>query len=165
MQRYSTCSRTGVALIAMICMTRHSFFFLQYVSCLFFFFFFQAEDGIRDLIVTGVQTCALPISCARPAASRRCAGNCSARLKESMATSCVIGHSRTLLRWRNDAMATRSHSAAARTRNAAARSARRGRLAPGKQARGLDAAEVAIAIDSPVVAPLVALVRGAGGAA
>src|SRR5206468_8381038 len=28
---------------------------------LFFFFFFQAEDGIRDLIVTGVQTCALPI--------------------------------------------------------------------------------------------------------
>src|SRR5216683_911524 len=27
-------------------------------------FFFQAEDGIRDLIVTGVQTCALPISSA-----------------------------------------------------------------------------------------------------
>src|SRR5882757_1924429 len=29
---------------------------------LFFFFFFQAEDGIRDIGVTGVQTCALPIS-------------------------------------------------------------------------------------------------------
>src|SRR5256885_10812174 len=28
---------------------------------LFFFFFFQAEDGIRDYKVTGVQTCALPI--------------------------------------------------------------------------------------------------------
>src|SRR5438046_7496940 len=28
---------------------------------LFFFFFFQAEDGIRDWSVTGVQTCALPI--------------------------------------------------------------------------------------------------------
>src|SRR5258708_21167614 len=28
---------------------------------LFFFFFFQAEDGIRDDLVTGVQTCALPI--------------------------------------------------------------------------------------------------------
>src|SRR6266852_9999558 len=28
-----------------------------------FFFFFQAEDGIRDATVTGVQTCALPISC------------------------------------------------------------------------------------------------------
>src|SRR2546427_7290303 len=26
-------------------------------------FFFQAEDGIRDLTVTGVQTCALPILC------------------------------------------------------------------------------------------------------
>src|SRR2546429_7900809 len=26
-----------------------------------FFFFFQAEDGIRDVAVTGVQTCALPI--------------------------------------------------------------------------------------------------------
>src|SRR5216683_5173802 len=34
---------------------------------IWFFFFFQAEDGIRDLIVTGVQTCALPIW-ARPAA-------------------------------------------------------------------------------------------------
>src|SRR5204863_538801 len=29
--------------------------------CVLFFFFFQAEDGIRDLYVTGVQTCALPI--------------------------------------------------------------------------------------------------------
>src|SRR6266566_4030483 len=27
----------------------------------YFFFFFQAEDGIRDYKVTGVQTCALPI--------------------------------------------------------------------------------------------------------
>ena len=33
----------------------------------FFFFFFQAEDGIRDDLVTGVQTCALPIS--RPEAN------------------------------------------------------------------------------------------------
>src|SRR2546430_10093224 len=31
------------------------------ISC-DYFFFFQAEDGIRDLTVTGVQTCALPIS-------------------------------------------------------------------------------------------------------
>ena len=29
--------------------------------CIFIFFFFQAEDGIRDYKVTGVQTCALPI--------------------------------------------------------------------------------------------------------
>src|SRR5207248_8297124 len=37
-----------------------------YLSCVsiavtLFFFFFQAEDGIRDRTVTGVQTCALPI--------------------------------------------------------------------------------------------------------
>src|SRR5437868_12947166 len=31
-----------------------------------FFFFFQAEDGIRDRNVTGVQTCALPISTQTP---------------------------------------------------------------------------------------------------
>src|SRR5690606_41189209 len=31
-------------------------------SVSFFIFFFQAEDGIRDFHVTGVQTCALPIS-------------------------------------------------------------------------------------------------------
>src|SRR2546430_7356477 len=33
--------------------------FMSYTKKLFFFF--QAEDGIRDLTVTGVQTCALPI--------------------------------------------------------------------------------------------------------
>src|SRR2546427_7229421 len=36
--------------------------FLTYIYYFLFFFFFQAEDGIRDLTVTGVQTCALPIS-------------------------------------------------------------------------------------------------------
>src|SRR2546427_5369520 len=35
------------------------------VCMLVIFFFFQAEDGIRDLTVTGVQTCALPISSPR----------------------------------------------------------------------------------------------------
>src|SRR5690554_7421570 len=35
-------------------LSRFNYFF-------FFFFFFQAEDGIRDADVTGVQTCALPI--------------------------------------------------------------------------------------------------------
>src|SRR5256886_5511631 len=38
---------------------------LMYDECEYIyrcFFFFQAEDGIRDLTVTGVQTCALPIS-------------------------------------------------------------------------------------------------------
>src|SRR2546430_4506063 len=37
--------------------------------CLFFFFF-QAEDGIRDLTVTGVQTCALPIFSTSPLGQR-----------------------------------------------------------------------------------------------
>src|SRR5256885_6208845 len=36
--------------------------FIMRVSVYQFFFFFQAEDGIRDYKVTGVQTCALPIS-------------------------------------------------------------------------------------------------------
>src|SRR5438093_9776510 len=37
------------------------FLFLLLIIDFFFFFFFQAEDGIRDWSVTGVQTCALPI--------------------------------------------------------------------------------------------------------
>src|SRR5207244_9766772 len=42
------------------------------ISSFVFFFFFQAEDGIRDDLVTGVQTCALPISylCTRSSAFR-----------------------------------------------------------------------------------------------
>src|SRR5207245_6860340 len=37
-------------------------------------FFFQAEDGIRDATVTGVQTCALPISFRWPSSTRRSTG-------------------------------------------------------------------------------------------
>src|SRR5437016_8942580 len=44
--------------------------FLHTDICNFLFFFFQAEDGIRDWSVTGVQTCALPIyAYRRPSAS------------------------------------------------------------------------------------------------
>ena len=39
----------------MKCIRQHGDFIV------FFFFFFRAEDGIRDVAVTGVQTCALPI--------------------------------------------------------------------------------------------------------
>src|SRR5256886_6654295 len=45
---------------------------VQWVPRIFYVvvFFFQAEDGIRDLTVTGVQTCALPISAtSRPSES------------------------------------------------------------------------------------------------
>src|SRR5438093_6911426 len=47
-------------LLSSVIVFRHTFVYLHsYVST--FFFFFQAEDGIRDWSVTGVQTCALPI--------------------------------------------------------------------------------------------------------
>src|SRR5438309_6725403 len=48
--------------------------FVGFVVFLFFvfFFFFQAEDGIRDGTVTGVQTCALPICARGPQARRAC---------------------------------------------------------------------------------------------
>src|SRR6266478_7688394 len=55
-------------------MTLLFFFLLLLIFFFVFFFFFQAEDGIRDLTVTGVQTCALPIWPAdrrRPAVSVR----------------------------------------------------------------------------------------------
>src|SRR5690606_40768779 len=60
--------------------------------CLFLFFFFQAEDGIRDFHVTGVQTCALPIlslpiSTVPPCGARTCA----AELASRNAKSTVIG--------------------------------------------------------------------------
>ena len=59
-------------------------------------------------------------------------------------------------------MATRKTGAAKRPRTTTKRS--RGKLAPRATARGLDAAEVAISIDSAEVADVAALVRGAGGA-
>src|SRR6266436_3769174 len=43
-------------------------------------FFFQAEDGIRDVAVTGVQTCALPISTGAPARAPRASSPQSWRL-------------------------------------------------------------------------------------
>src|SRR5215207_11429945 len=46
------------------------FYGTMYAGTIIFFFFFQAEDGIRDPLVTGVQTCALPIS-RQPASSPR----------------------------------------------------------------------------------------------
>src|SRR5690606_41054413 len=49
-------------------------FFYSSLGC-FSFFFFQAEDGIRDFHVTGVQTCALPISWPPRARCRADAGH------------------------------------------------------------------------------------------
>src|SRR5437016_1250836 len=43
------------------CCDMFNFLFFLVVFCFVIYFFFQAEDGIRDWSVTGVQTCALPI--------------------------------------------------------------------------------------------------------
>src|SRR5947209_15559902 len=47
--------------LLVFCVCCSSFVFIFFSLFSFFFFFFQAEDGIRDIGVTGVQTCALPI--------------------------------------------------------------------------------------------------------
>src|SRR5205085_8678794 len=66
-----------------------------------FFFFFQAEDGIRDLTVTGVQTCALPIWAApRAEAARQCRrgvprGFCSRRRPQAGTPSRSVPISRS----------------------------------------------------------------------
>ena len=51
--------------------SKFGIFYVNECSVMFIidFFFFQAEDGIRDDLVTGVQTCALPIY------DKRCAGH------------------------------------------------------------------------------------------
>src|SRR2546430_3404712 len=61
----------------------------------FFFFFFQAEDGIRDLTVTGVQTCALPIwSCPNGDRNRAAsAGLCSGLRAEPVHSESRLGRS------------------------------------------------------------------------
>jgi ParB family transcriptional regulator, chromosome partitioning protein len=58
----------------------------------------------------------------------------------------------------------KAKSKTALPRKSAAAKRARGKLAPGSRARGLDAAEVAIAMDSAEIADVVALVRQAGGA-
>src|SRR5437588_4627218 len=55
-------TRTYVSLFPMRVMTLRHLRSFCVETVLFCFFFFQAEDGIRDHCVTGVQTCALPIS-------------------------------------------------------------------------------------------------------
>src|SRR5690349_22067741 len=54
---------------------------------LFLFFFFQAEDGIRDLYVTGVQTCALPILCLQRSERRLVSGQ-SRRMASTRLLTC-----------------------------------------------------------------------------
>src|SRR6266852_6487731 len=74
------------------------FFFLLYedIVSFFFFFFFQAEDGIRDATVTGVQTCALPICLVSPVAFSRTPGGMVGKVwkwsgSETSLTACQSG--------------------------------------------------------------------------
>src|SRR2546422_3521050 len=50
------------AIAAELCSPKALRFVEDRRALMHYFFFFQAEDGIRDVAVTGVQTCALPIS-------------------------------------------------------------------------------------------------------
>src|SRR5256886_6940826 len=51
-------------------------------------FFFQAEDGIRDLTVTGVQTCALPICLVAPFPQRALRAGGDGRLRDAGGARC-----------------------------------------------------------------------------
>src|SRR5206468_5439623 len=69
----------------------------------FLCFFFQAEDGIRDLIVTGVQTCALPIWLESPApmvnsntSGCTCSKSC-VRVARSIIAGCAACHVPSLI--------------------------------------------------------------------
>ena len=53
------------------------------------FFFFQAEDGIRDTSVTGVQTCALPISQSPETGIVMLADSCEAALRSLNKEACA----------------------------------------------------------------------------
>src|SRR5256885_8574102 len=59
----------------------------QRTKFLRYFFFFQAEDGIRDYKVTGVQTCALPISCRTASATTSSPGTSSPPSRSDPGTS------------------------------------------------------------------------------
>src|SRR5690606_39331317 len=61
------------------------------------FFFFQAEDGIRDFHVTGVQTCALPIYGRRPGGLFR-AGSAELRQRPGSAADPPVSRLRALRR-------------------------------------------------------------------
>src|SRR2546430_16250527 len=59
------------------------------------FFFFQAEDGIRDLTVTGVQTCALPISAAGSAGDTPGTSNLPPSRSPPASAGSIFGSPRT----------------------------------------------------------------------
>src|SRR5690349_24804085 len=81
------------------------------VSASWCFFFFQAEDGIRDLYVTGVQTCALPIS--RRADWMYGSRSCVPLMKMKPSFSRTVSPGRPISRLTNVPLALQAASAAA----------------------------------------------------
>src|SRR2546423_7662664 len=65
------------------------------------FFFFQAEDGIRDKLVTGVQTCALPISVTGPLSKKAGHGvyRAPARTKSQSVVALPAAASGAVIAW------------------------------------------------------------------
>src|SRR2546427_3562088 len=84
------------------------------------FFFFQAEDGIRDLTVTGVQTCALPIWVGCTHAAPPWAISTRARAAARMISTCVPQRHR----WPDRAWVTSSSVAVGLWSNKATRAMR-----------------------------------------
>src|SRR2546429_7149567 len=97
---------------------------MWWMITLYMFFFFQAEDGIRDVAVTGVQTCALPIYCwssagARPAIDD--AGNVRDGHQGRGPDSAVLERRKDRLVRRRGRRQNRSHSGIDSQRRDAAR--------------------------------------------
>src|SRR5205823_10195983 len=64
------------------------------------FFFFQAEDGIRGKLVTGVQTCALPILIANPTSgTQQATVTLAPQLNQTSTGQCVAPQGNTALYW------------------------------------------------------------------
>src|SRR5205823_10849588 len=94
----------------------------------FVFFFFQAEDGIRDKLVTEVQTCALPIShgVTPPARSSRAAGSRSRCARSSRARG-AGGRRHAMSRGAHRGWRSRRHPLPAETRSEERRAGKGGR--------------------------------------
>src|SRR5205823_9789526 len=99
-------------------------------------FFFQAEDGIRDKLVTGVQTCALPIcSAACPTAPAGLAGSVTRGAARRLATRAACSCTRASCAWtetRRERARARPPSTGVQTRSEERRVGKgwRGRGAP-----------------------------------
>src|SRR5437764_10099133 len=79
------CEQHGLGLVhCLLCID----FFLH------IFFFFQAEDGIRDTSVTGVQTCALPISTTFSRCGEAASSSASSSWRKLLCRSSVVNRAR-----------------------------------------------------------------------